>query len=319
MSGIFNKFFENKRRAKLGRTNVKRILTRLTADPRLPALHALTRLSVISRHSTMSSDDYAAAFRLDRLSFARLIQTANCAQYAGPTLHRVEDLSSAIEKIGVPTSLEVVIAAYGRHLFRSGSIIGDYSPSEVYKHSLAVALCNRIICNRIGGWEDERGLYPFLSGMLHDVGLVMEEMFAPAGAFRAAIREHAETLHPLVAEENEMLGVAHDEVGWEVVRSWNFPEEVLSVIRFHHRPDHPEAAEHAQLIHVTRMSEWLVHQIDMGYSDFSDWQAGEYEQSRLNLGFTKEQAEVIKTHLLDEIHRVEYLGWFALYRLRRTA
>jgi HD-like signal output (HDOD) protein len=72
----------------------------------------------------------------------------------------------------------------------------------------------------------------FLAGLLHDVGIILEDQHIH-GPFFAVIRslDKEKTLSQV---EREILGFDHAELGERVGRGWGFPEAVLVAIRYHH-------------------------------------------------------------------------------------
>jgi hypothetical protein len=58
--------------------------------------------------------------------------------------------------------------------------------------------------------------------------------------------------------EREVLEISHDELGAELARHWNLPEEIITVLRYHHTPNVAEAEAGQPLAHMIYIVEKLL-------------------------------------------------------------
>jgi putative nucleotidyltransferase with HDIG domain len=103
---------------------------------------------------------------------------------------------------------------------------------HLWQHSVAVGLVAKGICRMTG--HQSRSETAFLGGLLHDVGKIaldrcFPEEYAPVVAAIAEGRVGLEV-------EMELLGLTHAEVGGLLAAQWNFPDDLVQVIRHHHTP-----------------------------------------------------------------------------------
>jgi HD-like signal output (HDOD) protein len=84
-----------------------------------------------------------------------------------------------------------------------------------------------------------------LAGLLRDVGvLLLQQTFPGQWAVHAAWP--GDPLgDDLCERERATFGVDHAEVGADVLRKWNLPDEVVEPIRHHHNPDRVAGTPHA--------------------------------------------------------------------------
>lgn len=79
--------------------------------------------------------------------------------------------------------------------------------------------------------EDE-----FVAGLLRDIGSVFLRQSFP-DEWAAVVAQPGDPLEESLCErERAAFGIDHAEVGAEVLKSWNLPEDVVLAIRFHHNP-----------------------------------------------------------------------------------
>jgi putative nucleotidyltransferase with HDIG domain len=152
-----------------------------------------------------------------------LLQTANSAAYSRRSPAR--SVRQAIAYIGGDAARKVLLALAIRPLFASAQL------TDLWKHSLrAAALCESL-ARSAGGMKPEEAL---LLGLVHDIGRVaMQTQRAGAVARHTRLTECG---CPTVYAEQLLFGEDHGEIGASVLASWDFPADMITAIRYHHRP-----------------------------------------------------------------------------------
>lgn len=167
---------------------------------------------------------------------ASLLRVANSGLYSPPK--RITTLRAAIQYIGLKAARKVLTASVVRPFFAPGPI------TAIWKHSLAVAqLAERLAL--ISSRVDPK--HAFLAGLVHDVGrLAFERLTGDAGAARARMtRERCEDIFV----EKVICRSDHGDIGADILQHWNFPDTIVSAVRFHHQPElHP--GEFASLLYL---------------------------------------------------------------------
>jgi HD-like signal output (HDOD) protein len=146
-----------------------------------------------------------------------------------------------------------------RHLALAAAVFGVFRgiPSHLvdvrsfWEHSLAVALCAELIGKRVGHPTETL----FVSGLLHDLGLLVICANQPAEALKVLHAARAErTTAPPV--ERRLLGYDHGEVGEQLLAAWGLPIHAEPA-RFHHapslRPSFPTDVVHLANVVVTEL------------------------------------------------------------------
>jgi putative nucleotidyltransferase with HDIG domain len=108
----------------------------------------------------------------------------------------------------------------------------SFAEKELWFHSLQVAMTAKALASRIPNW----GISPdeaYVCGLIHEIGRFI--MLATSQKqFNEIATAGWKTGTELVQSEHSICGFDHQTLGWMAARSWNFPERLANVIRFHH-------------------------------------------------------------------------------------
>lgn len=211
---------------------------------------------VVRRILQVAGDERAGAQELkeavegDPALTARVMRFVNSA--ATGLAHRIGNLQMAVAYLGVRQIRNLAWTAFVSELFRNGEAIGPYRRTQLWNHSVAVAILARMIAVRQGRTDFEDF---FLAGLLHDVGIILADQYDHP-RFRKMILEFPER-KPLEAWEQAYLGYTHTELGTAVGLEWHFPLAALAAIRWHHSPS-PPIEEYGSFVHTVALADYLV-------------------------------------------------------------
>ncbi len=135
---------------------------------------------------------------------------------------------------------------------------GLLNVQNLWQHSLTVAMAMHTMSRAMPG--DTRPLDDeiFLAGLLHDIGFLVLDHINPklSDKFHACLA--TEVGRSVEEIETEMLEMSHGELGAELARSWNLPEAIVAVLRYHHQPGAAEASVGQPLVRMANMAEKLL-------------------------------------------------------------
>ncbi|MCR4411379.1 MAG: HDOD domain-containing protein [Thermoguttaceae bacterium] len=185
------------------------------------------RVMQVARDESVSAAELKAVMENDPALSARVLRCVNSAAYALRT--RVTNLQQAISYLGTKQIRNLAMTACVSDMFRKDERIGPYRRRELWRHLVSVGIGARLIAmrRRLADFEDA-----FLAGLLHDVGIVLEDQHFHE-AFRRVVGGLDGT-RTLGAIEREVLGFDHMMLGERLAAAWGFPEAVRGAARHHH-------------------------------------------------------------------------------------
>ncbi len=224
---------------------------------------------------------------------ARVLRYVNSSAYATRT--KITNLQQAIAYLGLKQIRNMAMTASVSELFLKDERIGPYRRPELWRHLVSVGICARLIALRrkLRDFEDA-----FLAGLLHDIGIVLEDQHAHA-AFCDVI-DSLDEQQTLAAVESKTLGFDHAQLGERVAKAWNFPESIVASIRYHHM----SASYRGDAIDIVRCVEVanLLCTL-MGASSVGMKLVRISQPALTGLSLTRDDIAVLSTDLKEELAR----------------
>lgn len=212
------------------------------ALPSMPDVAVRVRQAITEREA--GAGEVARIIQNDPVVAARLMQAANSSLFAGQ--QPVDNLTSAIVRLGINNTREVVMAVTMREVFKTRNPLLNKRMVELWMHSSLVAAISAVLARKLPGFTADRAL---LAGLVHDIGVV--PMLAHAGDYPELGRDPA----LLEATIQEYRG----QVGAMILRRWNFPEDMILVPleAENWQRRHDGGADYADLIIVAQLQSAL--------------------------------------------------------------
>ncbi len=236
---------------------------------------------------------------------AKVLQIANSTYYAG-RYGKIGNISQSISRLGLKQVADICLAISSMNLFPHVSNLIDIS--TFWRHSISVAMVTRDIADKSPGKQwDEGNVY--IAGLFHDIGiLILDTYFSELyKQNREAAEKDKSPVHIL---ENRTFGIDHGEIGGLMLQKWNFPEEIIQAVSYHHYPQNaPEQfLAIAQLVHLSDFSCSVLGIFEPGDSQPEDSSFAAWE----DLGLDMECMQNIIEKTEEEIDRS---GTFVKYGL----
>ncbi len=152
------------------------------------------------------------------------------------------------------------------------------SPPDLWLHSLSIAIAMQTLANAMPRTIRPTQDQIFLAGLLHDMGYIALHYIAPEASDRLHHQFLLEPKRPSLEIELQMLGITHCEIGAQLARQWNLPEDIITVLGNHHVPNLDTVADDHLLPRLVNMAEKLLPNFGITeYCDTTitdqDWQA----------------------------------------------
>jgi putative nucleotidyltransferase with HDIG domain len=255
------------------------------------------RVMQVANDPNSGAGDLKGVMESDAALSARILRCVNSSAYA--VRHEITNLQQAIAYLGLKQIRNLAITASVGEMFKKEENIGCYSRSGLWEHLVSVGICARLIAMRrkSRNFEDM-----FLAGLLHDVGIILEDEHVHEG-FCQVLASVAEGT-PLVETERARLGFDHTALGQQVASNWGFPDAVKDTIRWHHASSayKGKEAECVQCVEVANLicSIKGITSIGVALVKFDPRPIAE-------LGLSKDDVLILAEDLDDELARAQSL------------
>jgi putative nucleotidyltransferase with HDIG domain len=225
---------------------VDRILKSISTLPAFPATG--NKVAQLLRKPDYSVAEIANVIKLDPSITANILKMANSVYFG--SRQKISTINDAVVHLGQKNLLRAIQTAGVSKYYKKGA--GGYydKATDLWEHSVAVALMSQIISKKITGEEDTT-LYT--AALLHDVGKIIMGEFVRDSLAKICALVSTQRVS-FVEAEQFVIGINHAELGGKIAAYWNFPVEIREAISFHHRPDLLEKEE--------KMMPWIVYMAD---------------------------------------------------------
>jgi putative nucleotidyltransferase with HDIG domain len=202
------------------------IVKNIASLPQFP--DNLVKIKQIIADSNADIATVAGQIATDPALTADLLRVVNSAHYM--LIKRVDSISEAVKMVGRRGILNLLYS-YG-----SQQILGSDSAEkkELWDHSYRTAF---YAYNLVKNFKKDRDLLDdvYVGGILHDMGKIIFSNVRPKLLNRIK-KFCAERNIPHSTFENLSAGMNHAEIGALIAEKWNFPDDLIAVIRCHHDP-----------------------------------------------------------------------------------
>lgn len=226
--------------------------------PSMPA--TLARIIQVTNQSEATSEQLARVVKLDQSLSTKVLRLANSA-FIGRSVP-VGTISDAIVTLGfssirnLAASASVVDALFPKKMFPG------FSWREMWTHSAICAVASQTIYAHVHGTRSGYAETAFMAGLLHDVGKLVVARALPQ-RFLQIVEVCTESNSEMSAEENNILGTTHANIGGDLAEQWGFPEKLATAIAYHHMPE--EAGEHEDMARAVTAANLLAKKLGKPY------------------------------------------------------
>ncbi len=263
----------------------------------------VTEIIRVCNDPSSSAKDLKEVIEIDAPLTAKVLRRANSAYYG--RRRSVEEIQQAIILIGFDAVRDLAFSQKVSEIFADDSNIHGFFRIELWKQTLAAALIAKSIYRRE---FNERGENVYAAGILHNIGIIVEDQFLHDQFVRILERSHTEP-RDLIDLEEEEFGFNHANIGMAVANNWDLPIELVMAIGYHHTPE-LAPKEYYRTASTLFLADYLCQKADIGYGH-SLGQNGERLKSVLKkLDIKMKALDYILRAVELDIHKMEKNNWF---------
>ncbi len=222
----------------------------------------IAKVLSITQSSTTGAGDLAQAIEIDPVIVSAILKVANSAFYgrAGKSISSIKD---AIVRIGFSETKNIAVSLSIMLLFSDEENSIGFDRKEFWYHSLSAAVIAGKIAQKAGF---KRAEIPFVSGLLHDFGIILLDEFFPTFLF-STLRSATQKGIPFVQEQKMRWGMTHNDVVCKLFEQWNMPEEILLPLQKWQQAttfSHATSPEMTLLVHAVRVADIIAKSLEFG-------------------------------------------------------
>jgi putative nucleotidyltransferase with HDIG domain len=204
------------------------IENQIESMPPLPM--TVSRVLEVTNNPESSANDLLKAILPDQTMCVAILKIANSVLYGRPK--QVSSLETAVTVLGFNEIRNIVLAKAAVTAFNSIPKTHEKEIGAFWDHAFTCGLAARIIGEHI---NQPSGQF-FIGGLLHDIGKL---------AMLLAFGEKYDTLKwftgfsttAKLQEEQQTFAITHEIVGAQLLRHWQFPDNLIAALHYHHTPN----------------------------------------------------------------------------------
>ncbi|MCK5077831.1 MAG: HDOD domain-containing protein [Calditrichia bacterium] len=176
-------------------------------------------------------------------------------------ISKVDTVQRALTILGLNQVKNMVLAIALYSAFVNFKETENFSREKFWQHSFGTGQIARTFANKLN--IHMRG-EEFVGGVIHDVGKIIIDQYFPE-KFEEILKYSKDNQMPLIESEQKILGADHMEIGGWILKKWQFPENLISVVSYHHNPSKSE--KHQELVSIIQISEVFCELWGVGFDD----------------------------------------------------
>ncbi len=205
-----------------------RIEERIDSFPSLPS--TVAEVMNVVNNPESSAKDLTQAILPDQSMCVAILKIANSVLYGRPK--EVSSLESAITVLGFDEIQNIVLSKSVLNSFGTVFKRNDATINNFWDHSFTCALAARIIAEHFSIASPGRF---FIGGLIHDIGKLALLLTLPA-EYDAEKWLNGFSSEEKRKEEHGLFTINHEEVGARLLKKWDFPENLVNGLSYHHNP-----------------------------------------------------------------------------------
>lgn len=274
------------------RSRLKQALSNLDSLPAMPVI--AQKILTLQLDSDAGENQLLKIIEQDPQIAAKIVGLAN-SPVLGIT-RKITTVPDAAMVLGITRIKSVAIAIASMANLSKLPPSNDFKPQDLWLHSMTMAIIMRTIALEMPKYLRPQEDHIFLAGLLHDIGFMALHHVDSAASNELHQQLRMQPERPIIDIELEVLGITHCHIGSQLGKTWHLPNEIVSVIEFHHQPELMDAAEKNIMVKLLHLVEKILP--DFAIAEHTG--AGIADHEWLALGIEPEKAEEL-LNLANEV------------------
>jgi putative nucleotidyltransferase with HDIG domain len=208
----------------MGSMDIRDLRARIENINTLPTIPGvLKRLLGVIENPKVSLNEISNFISNDPALTTKVLKMVNSPVYGFPG--RISSVNQAVILLGLSVVKGLLLGVSVFELMQK-TMIG------LWEHSLGCAIAARLIAEKKGLKEPEEAS---IDGLLHDIGKVLLILQLPE-EYEKAMRDADIGDLSIYETERAHYGTTHSSVGSWMAQKWRFPQKLIDVIEYHHKP-----------------------------------------------------------------------------------
>jgi len=202
----------------------------------------------------VQAKEIAELISIDQALTTQLLKICNSAQYGFS--RKISNLQEAVTKLGFKILKSLVFVSISQGVLRrevSGYALGS---DDLWVNSITTAFYAKRIAE-LAHYRDPDTA--FTAGILKDMGKIIINQYVQ-NSYKQIMEKVEKKRITFYDAEIEELGYSHAEIGARVAANWNFPDELVESIRYHHEPGGYEGGNKdiKKLVHIVHLADIMT-------------------------------------------------------------
>ena len=206
--------------------SIDNIISKISTLPTLPTVYSKLTEAIEDPNNTV--EQISKIISADQASVFKILKIVNSPFYG--FRGKIDTISQAIFYLGFNEVRNIVLALSVINMFPKESSLKDYSPIDLWSHSIGVG----ILARAIGAAVKEKNLENyFVAGIFHDIGKLIFMEHA-AQDYQRVFDLTKKKRITISDAETEIFGADHAVAGSLLAEKWKLPPSIQKTVRYHH-------------------------------------------------------------------------------------
>lgn len=214
---------------------------------------SITRLIALLDNPDANINDITALISVDVSVAGEILKCVNSSAFG--LANKCGSITDAVKMIGFDGVRKLLF------YLGSAQVLAQFpgKAEALWLHSYQVAFVSYNLARNYFPSDKTVVENSYICGLMHDMGRILFEGIHPTylNKIKNICTERGIDINTF---EKLLSGVNHAELGARIAKKWNFPQDIIDVVQYHHSPDSaPESS--AALVKIVYFADAVVHYI----------------------------------------------------------